>query len=150
MIGQDFKSNSFFTRFYLLFPKTRWKSAPCASVAPLITKTANQVFAFISFKIQFLVLKKLKIVTYKMVIFDHSYMHHNPCFNLFIFYNYSFDNQGSKTNKIDIFLRFNILSLRVYIYIYITIALCIHIYIIYIHMYYIYSHIYKQINEQMH
>ena len=30
-------------------------------------------------------------------------MHHNPCFNLFIFHNNAFDNQGSKVNKNDIF-----------------------------------------------
>ena len=37
-------------------------------------------------------------------------MHHNPCFNLFILHSNSFDNQGSKISKNDIFLRFNILS----------------------------------------
>ena len=37
-------------------------------------------------------------------------MHHNPCFNLFIIHNNSFDNQGSEINKNDIFLRFDILS----------------------------------------
>ena len=37
-------------------------------------------------------------------------VHHNPCFNLFILHNNSFDNQGSEINKNDIFLRFDILS----------------------------------------
>ena len=37
-------------------------------------------------------------------------VHHNPCFNLFVLYNNSFDNQGSEINKNDIFLRFDILS----------------------------------------
>ena len=45
-------------------------------------------------------------------------MHDNPCFNLFILHNNSFDNQGSEINKKDIFLRFDILSFT-YIYIYI-------------------------------
>ena len=37
-------------------------------------------------------------------------MQHNPCFNLLILHNNSFDNQGSEINKNDIFLRFDILS----------------------------------------
>ena len=37
-------------------------------------------------------------------------VHHNPCFNLFILYNNSFDNQGSEINKNHIFLCFDILS----------------------------------------
>ena len=37
-------------------------------------------------------------------------VYHNPCFNLFILHNNSFDNQGSEINKNDIFLRFDILS----------------------------------------
>ena len=39
-----------------------------------------------------------------------STVHHNPCFNLFMLYNNSFDNQGSEINKNDTFLRFDILS----------------------------------------
>ena len=53
----------------------------------------------------------------------------NPCFNLFILHNNSFDNQGSEINKSNTFLRFNI-----YIYIY--------IYILYIYIKYIYIYIY--------
>ena len=37
--------------------------------------------------------------------YDSQIVHHNPCFNLFIFHNNSFDNQGSKINKNDIFVR---------------------------------------------
>ena len=37
-------------------------------------------------------------------------VHHKPCFNLFILHNNLFDNQGSKINKNDIFVRFDILS----------------------------------------
>ena len=33
-------------------------------------------------------------------------VHHNPCFNLFLLHNNSFDNQGNEINKTDIFLRF--------------------------------------------
>ena len=35
-------------------------------------------------------------------------VHHNPCLNLFIPHNIPFDNQGSETNKNDIFLHFDI------------------------------------------
>ena len=35
-------------------------------------------------------------------------MHHDPCFNLFILHDNSFDNQGSEINKNNIFLRFDI------------------------------------------
>ena len=44
---------------------------------------------------------------------DSQIVHHNPCFNLFILHNNSFDNQGSEINKInknDTFLRVDILS----------------------------------------
>ena len=44
---------------------------------------------------------------------DSQIVHHNPCFNLFILHNNSFDNQGSEINKInknDAFLRVDILS----------------------------------------
>ena len=40
-------------------------------------------------------------------IYDSQIVHHNPCFNLFIFHNNSFDNQGSEINKNDIFLCFD-------------------------------------------
>ena len=43
-------------------------------------------------------------------IYDSQIVHHNPCFSLFILHNIPFDNQGSKINKNDIFLRFDILS----------------------------------------
>ena len=49
-----------------------------------------------------------------MYIYTHIYnsqiVHHNPCFNLFILHNDSFESQGSEINKNDIFLRFHILS----------------------------------------
>ena len=41
---------------------------------------------------------------------DSQIVHQNLYFNLFILHNNSFDNQGSKINKNDIFLLFNILS----------------------------------------
>ena len=46
-----------------------------------------------------------------MYIYDSQIVHYNPCFNLFILHNNSFDNQGSKINKNDVSrLRFNIKS----------------------------------------
>ena len=36
-------------------------------------------------------------------IYDSQIVHLNPCFNLFILNNDSFDSQGSETNKSDIF-----------------------------------------------
>ena len=36
-------------------------------------------------------------------IYDSQIVHHNPCFNLFILPNDSFDSQGSERNKNDIF-----------------------------------------------
>ena len=39
-------------------------------------------------------------------IYYSQIVHHNPCFNLFILRNNSFDNQGSEINKNDIFLKF--------------------------------------------
>ena len=39
-------------------------------------------------------------------IYDSQIVHHNPCFNLFILHNNSFDNQGSEINKSDIFFTF--------------------------------------------
>ena len=40
-------------------------------------------------------------------LYDSQIVHHNPCFNLFILHNNSFDNQGSEINKNDILLRFD-------------------------------------------
>ena len=47
-------------------------------------------------------------------IYDSQIVHHNPCFNLFILHNVSFDNQGNEINKNDIFLRFDILTFYIY------------------------------------
>ena len=44
------------------------------------------------------------------MINDSQIAHHNPCFNFLVLYNNSFDNQGSKINKNDIFLRFDMLT----------------------------------------
>ena len=41
---------------------------------------------------------------------DSQIVHHNPCFNLFILHNNSFDNEGNETNKNGIFLRNDTLS----------------------------------------
>ena len=43
-------------------------------------------------------------------IYDSEILHHNPCFNLLMLQNSSFDNQGSEINKNDNFLHFDILS----------------------------------------
>ena len=44
------------------------------------------------------------IYTYIYIyIYNNQIVHHNPCFNLFILHNNSFDNQGSEINKNDIF-----------------------------------------------
>ena len=43
-------------------------------------------------------------------IYDSQILHHNPGFNLFVLHNNSFDNQGSKINKNDVFILFVILS----------------------------------------
>ena len=51
-------------------------------------------------------------------VYDNQIVHHNPCFNLFKLHNNSFDNQGSKINKNDIFSQ-KLCSLYIYIYIYI-------------------------------
>ena len=50
-----------------------------------------------------------------MYIYDSQIVDHNPCFNLFMLHNNSFDNQGSEVNKYDIFLRFDILFTKIYI-----------------------------------
>ena len=42
-------------------------------------------------------------------MYHNQIVHHKPSFNLFILYNNLLDNQGSKINKNDIFVRFNIL-----------------------------------------
>ena len=39
-----------------------------------------------------------------LYMYDSQIVHHNPCFNLFKLHNNSFDNQGSKINKSDIFI----------------------------------------------
>ena len=64
-------------------------------------------------------------------IYDSQIVHHNPCFNLFILYNNSFDNQGSEINKNDIIYTIVhiYIYLYIYIYIYIFIFICIYIYI---------------------
>ena len=67
---------------------------------------------------------KFVISLYWLCIYDSQIVHHNPCFNLFILHNNSNDSQGSKINKNEIFLRFDILSftyVSIYIYIYIYI-----------------------------
>ena len=38
--------------------------------------------------------------------YDSQIVHHNPCFNLFILHNNSFDNQGREINKNEIFFMF--------------------------------------------
>ena len=43
------------------------------------------------------------IYIYIYNIYDSQIVHHNPCFNFSILPNDSFDSQGSKTNKNDIF-----------------------------------------------
>ena len=40
-------------------------------------------------------------------IYDSEILHYNPCFNLLMLQNSSFDNQGSEINKNDNFLRFD-------------------------------------------
>ena len=57
-------------------------------------------------------------------------VHHNPCFNVFIFHKNSFDNQWNEMNEHNSFLRFHILSLPTHTYIYyISISISIYIYI---------------------
>ena len=41
-------------------------------------------------------------------LIDSQIVHHNPCFNLFILHNNSYDYEGSEINKNDIFLCFDI------------------------------------------
>ena len=41
---------------------------------------------------------------------ESQIVHQNPCFNLFILHNNSFDNEGNETNKNGIFLRYDTLS----------------------------------------
>ena len=56
------------------------------------------------------------IHTYVYIYIYYSQLvHPNPCFNLFMLHNNSFDNQGSEVNKYDIFLRFDILFTKIYI-----------------------------------
>ena len=50
-------------------------------------------------------------------IYDNQIVvHNNPCFNLFILYNNTFDNQGNGINKNDIFYILTYLP-SIYIYI---------------------------------
>ena len=39
-------------------------------------------------------------------MYDSQIVHHDPCFNLFLLHNNSFDNPGSEINKNDVFLLF--------------------------------------------
>ena len=41
----------------------------------------------------------LYICNIYMYVYDSQIVHHNPCFNLFLLHNNSFDNQGRKRNK---------------------------------------------------
>ena len=70
-------------------------------------------------------------------IYDSQIVPHNPCFNLFILHDNSFDNQGREVNKNDILLPFNILSfakaffLLIYIDIYSMYMYILYRYILY-------------------
>ena len=44
-------------------------------------------------------------------VYDSQIVHNNPCLNLFILHDNSFDNQESEINKNDIFLCFDILHI---------------------------------------
>ena len=83
--------------------------------------------------------RSLRIVSVRTVMMGASdcpqIVHHTLCFNLFILHNNSFDNQGSETNKNDIFY------VSTYIYIYICIFIYIYIFIIYIYHIYIYMYV---------
>ena len=50
----------------------------------------------------------------QLLFFIHTYdsqiLHHNPCFNLFILHNNSFDNQGNEINRNDIFYVFSVIQ----------------------------------------
>ena len=71
-------------------------------------------------------------------------MHHNPCFNLFILYNNSFDNQGSEINEIKTTLFYVLTYCRLYIY-----KPQFKIYIhTYIHTYIHITHIYNSITPK--
>ena len=54
-------------------------------------------------------------------IYDSQTVHHNPCFNLLRPYNNSLDNQGSKINKNNIILCFNIPSFTKTFFLYVFI-----------------------------
>ena len=43
---------------------------------------------------------------YRQIKYSLQIVHHNPCFNLFILHNNSFDNQGNEINENDIFFKF--------------------------------------------
>ena len=66
------------------------------------------------------------LYTFWCVESKNQKVHHNPCLNLFILYNNSFDNQGSEINK-NIFLQ----TIYIYIYMYIYIYCIYIIYILY-------------------
>ena len=53
---------------------------------------------------------QIYIYIYILYMHDSQIVHHNPCFNLFLLHNNSFDNQGSEINEKDIFLRFDLVS----------------------------------------
>ena len=48
----------------------------------------------------------IHVYMYIYIYICSQIVHHNPCFNLFLLHNNSFDNQGNEINKTDIFLRF--------------------------------------------
>ena len=52
----------------------------------------------------------IHIYIYILYTYESQIVRHNPCFNLFILRNNSFDNQKSEINKNDNFLRFETLS----------------------------------------
>ena len=58
------------------------------------------------------------IYIYIYYIYESQIVRHNPCFNLFILRNNSFDNQKSEINKNDNFLRFETLSFTKFFFLY--------------------------------
>ena len=60
----------------------------------------------------------LHIYIYIYYIYESQIVRHNPCFNLFILRNNSFDNQKSEINKNDNFLRFETLSFTKFFFLY--------------------------------
>ena len=47
---------------------------------------------------------------YRQIKYSLQIVHHNPCFNLFILHNNSFDNQGNEINRNDIFYVFSVIQ----------------------------------------